>query len=177
VEALVTTGQVGPLDGFRSKMGRPFSAILRLEEGKVTFLFDNTPRPATPNADGTPSEGENGEAAAPLDLDKLPVVGVNPRDGTPMHEAPNAFVSASYAKGDKEKGLRISRKILGKVIPTEEAKKLFANGETGVIDGFVSKRTHRPFKAILVLDVKKGGISFKFPPREPSAKKAPAKKA
>jgi DNA topoisomerase-3 len=177
VEALVTKGQVGPLDGFRSKMGRPFSAILRLEENKVTFLFDNTPRPAATNADGTPVEGESAEAAAPLDLDKLPIVGVNPRDGTPMHEAPNAFVSASYAKGDKEKGLRISRKILGKVIPTEDAKKLFANGETGIIDGFVSKRTHRPFKAILVLDVKKGGISFKFPPREPSAKKAPAKKA
>ena len=177
VATLVTKGTIGPLDGFRSKMGRPFSAILRIQEGKVAFVFDNTPRPgAAQNGEA----GENGEATAeanaPLELDKLPKVGISPRDGTAMYESPNAFVSESYAKGDKEKGLRISRKILGKVIPTEEAQKLFEKGETGIIDGFISKRTHRPFKAILVLDVKKGGISFKFPPREPS-KKAPAKKA
>jgi len=176
VEALVTKGQIGPLDGFRSKMGRPFSALLRIENGKVGFVFDNTPRPGALNADGTPAEGENGEASAPLELDKLTVVGINPRDGTNMYEAPNAFVSESYVKGDKEKGLRISRKILGKVIPTEDAKKLFEKGETGIIDGFISKKTHHAFRAILVLDIKKGGISFKFPPREPS-KKAPAKKA
>jgi DNA topoisomerase-3 len=168
VAALVTKGSVGPLDGFRSKMGRPFSAILRLEEGKVTFVFDNTPR----NGAATSGEAGEGEGAenAPIDLGQLPQVGICPRDGTVMYEAPNAFISESYAKGDKEKGLRISRRILGKVIPTEEAKKLFANGETGVIDGFISKKTHRAFKAILVLDVKKGGITFKFPPREPSAK-------
>ena len=41
----------------------------------------------------------------------------------------------------------------------------------------------RAFRAILVLDAKKGGISFKFPPREPGAgkkkgaKAAPAKEA
>jgi DNA topoisomerase III len=185
VRQLVEKGQVGPLDNFRSKKGRPFSAILRMEEGKVKFVFDNS-RPQAPalNADGTPVLDENGEPlapsapAAPLELDKLTVVGVSPRDGTNMYEAPNAFVSESYAKGDRENGLRISRKILGKTIPTEEAKKLFANGETGILDGFVSNRTHRSFRAILVLDVKKGGISFKFPPREPSKGKKPgAKKA
>jgi DNA topoisomerase-3 len=172
IRELVTKGQVGPLDNFRSKRGRTFSAILRLEEGKVKFVFDNTPRPGATNADGTPVEGA--EAVQPLELDKLTVVGVNPRDGTNMYEAPNAFVSESYVKGDREKGLRISRKILGKTIPTEEAKNLFAKGETGIIDGFVSKRTHRAFRAILVLDAKKGGISFKFPPREPGKGKAKA---
>jgi DNA topoisomerase-3 len=176
VRELVTKGQVGPLDNFRSKKGRQFSAILRMEEGKVKFVFDNTRAPGATNADGTPAEGA--EAAQPLELDKLTVVGVNPRDGTNMYEAPNAFVSESYAKGDRENGLRISRKILGKTIPTEEAKNLFAKGETGIIDGFVSNRTHRAFRAILVLDAKKGGISFKFPPREPGAgkKKTAAKK-
>jgi DNA topoisomerase III len=177
IRELVTKGQVGPLDNFRSKKGRPFSAILRMEEGKVKFVFDNTRAPGALNADGTPAEG--GEPAQPLELDKLTVVGVNPRDGTNMYEAPNAFISESYAKGDREKGLRISRKILGKTIPTEEAKNLFAKGETGILDGFVSNRTHRAFRAILVLDAKKGGISFKFPPREPGKgkPKAGAKKA
>jgi DNA topoisomerase III len=173
VRTLVTKGQIGPLDNFRSKKGRLFSAILRLEEGKIKFVFDNIPRPGPMNADGTPVAGETGSAdpAQPIDISTLPEVGISPRDGTKMYEAPSAFISESYAKGDREKGLRITRKLLGKVIPTEDAKKLFANGETGIIDGFVSNKTHRAFRAILVLDVKKGGISFKFPPREPSVKK------
>ncbi|MBN1404106.1 MAG: DNA topoisomerase 3 [Opitutales bacterium] len=165
VRELVTKGQVGPLDGFRSKKGKPFSAILKLEEGKVGFVFDN-------NASGENGTEEGGEA---LDFDKLTVVGINPRDGTKVYETPSAFASESYLKGDREKGIRIFRTILGKTIPTEEAKKLFADGKTGVIDGFISKRTRRPFKAFLVLDAKKGGISFEFPPREPSKKKTAAK--
>jgi DNA topoisomerase-3 len=172
---LVTKGQVGPLDGFRSKKGRPFSAILRMEEGKVAFVFEGAVQ------NGENGESENGES--PLDLEHLTVVGINPRDGTKVYETPNAFASESYLKGDREKGIRISRKILAKTIPTEDARKLFENGETGIIDGFISNKTRRPFRAILVLDVKKGGISFKFPPREPKkpavagAKRAGVKKA
>jgi len=172
VRDLVTKGQVGPLDGFRSKKGRPFSAILRMEEGKVSFVFEGSPN--------SENGEENGEST--LDLTQLTVVGINPRDGTKVYETPNAFSSESYLKGDRENGIRISRKILAKTIPTEEAVNLFEKGETGIIDGFISNRTKRAFRAQLVLDVKKGGISFKFPPREPKkpavpgAKKAGAKK-
>ena len=42
VRTLVATGQVGPLDNFRSKAGRPFSAILKIDpaEKKVVFQFE-----------------------------------------------------------------------------------------------------------------------------------------
>ncbi len=40
VETLLTQGKVGPLDGFRSKMGRPFSAVVKLgEDFKQQFDF------------------------------------------------------------------------------------------------------------------------------------------
>lgn len=42
VEALLKDGEIGPLDGFISKMGRPFSSKLRLnDEFKLEFDFGN----------------------------------------------------------------------------------------------------------------------------------------
>src|ERR1019366_5507939 len=42
VQDLLANGQIGPLDGFRSKAGKPFSAVLRYnkEEKKAEFVFD-----------------------------------------------------------------------------------------------------------------------------------------
>ena len=42
VKDLLVNGQIGPLDGFRSKAGKPFSAVLRYnkEEKKAEFVFD-----------------------------------------------------------------------------------------------------------------------------------------
>ncbi len=170
VKTLVTRGQVGPLDGFRSKAGKNFSAILRLEEGKVKFVFDNA---------GNGGEGENGEgngngADAPLDRSTLKIVGKSPMDGAPVYETPNAYASATYLDGDKTKGLRISRIILGKTLPPEQISKLLEHGKTDEIPGFRSKRTKRLFSAYLVMD-KKGNIKFEFPPRE--AKKTARKVA
>lgn len=160
VRTLVSQGQVGPLDGFRSKAGKPFSAILKIEEGKVKFVFDNA---------GQSEEGEGEE----LDLSTLKVVGKSPVDGSPVYETPSAYASETYLKGDRSKGIRISRQILGKTIPPEEATNLFEKGETGLIEGFRSKKTKRLFSAHLLLK-KNGSIGFKFPPREP---KAPGKTA
>ena len=41
-DQLLTEGRVGPLEGFRSKMGRAFSAVVKLgEENKPEFEFEN----------------------------------------------------------------------------------------------------------------------------------------
>ena len=39
VQKLLATGKTDLLDGFISKRGRPFSAYLKLEDGKVGFEF------------------------------------------------------------------------------------------------------------------------------------------
>src|SRR6266403_919445 len=42
VETLLAQGKIGPLEGFRSKMGRPFTATVKLgEEFKPQFEFEN----------------------------------------------------------------------------------------------------------------------------------------
>jgi DNA topoisomerase-3 len=56
----------------------------------------------------------------------------------------------------------------------EEVQRLLTTGRTALLDGFVSNRTKRKFKAFLVFDPKEGKVVFEF---EPRAAKVPAKKA
>jgi len=45
-QKLLTTGKTGLLEGFISKRGRPFSAYLKLDDGKVGFEFPEKNAPA-----------------------------------------------------------------------------------------------------------------------------------
>jgi DNA topoisomerase III len=135
---------------------------------KVTFDFGN----------GGNSNGE-GESE-PLNLDELPVIGVYQPTGAKVYAAPNAYLCAGSASGEKKGDtFRLSRTMLGKTLPEEEIRNLLEKGKTDLIKGFKSKRTGRLFDAFLLL--KKGGaIGFDFPPRPPkktAAKKAATKKA
>jgi hypothetical protein len=40
-KTLLSTGKVGPLDGFISKAGKPFRAFLAVKNGKVEFEFED----------------------------------------------------------------------------------------------------------------------------------------
>ena len=60
---------------------------------------------------------------------------------------------------------RITRKLLDKEIPVDEFLKLVNEKKTGLIKGFVSRKTKRPFDANLILK-ENGGIGFEFPPRK-----------
>lgn len=157
-ETLLKEGKIGPLDDFRSKAGKPFSAMLKLEENKVSLDFGN--------GDGS---GDSGE---PQDLSEFEVVGtVEP--GGKVYATPAAYVSEANNQGDK-KAFRLSRTLLGKSIPEEEAKKLLSEKKTSLIKGFRSKRTGRLFDAFLILK-EDGKIGFEFPPRAPRKKAAKKK--
>ncbi len=154
VAELIEKGTIGPLDGFRSRADKPFSAILRLdEENKVKFVFDNG---------GNGADG-NGNDDSELDLNELKVVGESPVDGSPVYETPNAYATEANIKGDRS-AFRISRTLLGKTIPTEQMEKLLKERKTDLLERFRSKRTNRYFDAHLTLD-DKGKLGFEFPPR------------
>jgi DNA topoisomerase-3 len=64
--------------------------------------------------------------------------------------------------------------ILQQPIERSQMHKLLATGKTDLLDKFVSMRTRRAFKAMLVWDAEAGKVNFefapsKFPPRKPSA--------
>ncbi len=163
VATLLEKQEIGPLDGFKSRQGKAFSAVLKLIEKdngslRVDMDFGN-------NGDG------NGDDD--IDLTQFPVIGQCPVDQSPVHETPNAYISAGKdAKGKPT--FRMARNMLGKALPPEQIKKLLTNKKTDLIKGFRSNRTKRLFDAFLLLK-DDGGIGFEFPPRAP--KKKAAKKA
>ncbi len=150
--ALIKGETIGPYGDFRSKKGKTFSASIHLNNSKVEFLF----------ADSTSELDMEG-------IKKGEVLGLSPIDQTPVYETPSAFMSESALEGDRDKGLRISKIILGRRIDPDHIRQLLDKGKTELITGFMSKK-RRPFDAYLTLD-SKGKLGFEFPPRKSAARK------
>src|SRR5436189_288642 len=154
VATLLTKGTVGPLEGFRSKMGRPFNAVVKLgEDFKPEFDF------------GTDGNG----APQKIDTSQHESIGVCPicKEGQ-VYELENAFICERAAAVPKKCTFRISKTILQRAIPKEQVQKLMATGKTDLLPQFISKRG-RPFSAHLKLE--RGKVGFEFAEKTPRAKK------
>jgi len=162
VEALLREKTIGPLTGFRSKIGRPFSAVLKLTppEYKLEFDFGNVPA------------GEGGEAEA-VDLSGLTPLGRCPKCGGGVYEQPMNYVCENAVAGNRSCDFRSGRVILQQTIEPEQMTKLLADGRTDILRNFVSNRTRRKFAAFLVWKADEGKVGFEFEPRGKGAKAAP----
>jgi DNA topoisomerase III len=167
VEELLKNRTIGPLQGFRSKMGRPFAAILRIVRDedinnfKLEFDF------------GQDQEGEEGEG---VDFTGQTPLGPCPKCNGGVYEMGLAYVCEHSVAKPKTCDFRSGRIILQQEILPEQMAKLLNEGKTDLLPGFVSQRTRRPFKAFLVRG-KDGKISFEFEERKakPAAKGKAAK--
>ncbi|GIZ52213.1 DNA topoisomerase III [Noviherbaspirillum aridicola] len=163
VEELLARREIGPLQGFRSKMGRPFAAILRINRDedinnyKLEFDFGQ-------NQD----EGEDGEG---VDFSNQTALGHCPKCGSGVYEMGLAYVCEKAVAKPKACDFRSGRIILQQEIVPEQMAKLLNDGRTDLLPGFISQRTRRPFKAYLVKD-KNGKVGFEFEERKG---KAPAR--
>ncbi len=74
--------------------------------------------------------------------------------------------------GYQETGCRfsINTVICGRAIPVSQVKKLIGEGKTDFMDGFVSAKSGKPFRAAFKLE--NGKAVFDFPPRETSVSRA-----
>jgi DNA topoisomerase-3 len=161
VAELIEKKKLGPLEGFRSKKGKVFSAALILnEKNKVEFVFE----------DLSSAGGREG-----LDFSGQTSIGNSPRDGSPVYEALTAFVSQSFAEGQST-GIRVAKSILGKTLNAEHIKSMLLGEKTELIKGFRSAKTHRLFDAFLKMD-KNGKIGFEFPPMQAKSRKFAKKKS
>ncbi|MCC7518494.1 MAG: DNA topoisomerase III [Verrucomicrobiae bacterium] len=150
VEQLLRERKIGPLDGFRSKMGKPFQAMLVVTpEFKVSLAWDG-------------NSGGNGNSGA-LELVSDKVFGSCPICGASVRETAMAWCCEKRAKEPAECEFRISKKIKGKDIPPEQLEKLLREGKTDLLEGFLSTK-HRPFKAYLTM-AKGGKLGWEFAPR------------
>jgi DNA topoisomerase-3 len=162
VEELITKGVVGPLQGFRSKMGKPFAAVIKMgAEFKPEFDFGQDQK----NEDGTTTE---------VDFTGQEPLGKCPACGSRVFETPMAYVCEKSVGAAKTCTFRTGKIILQRPIDRAQVQKLLETGKTDLLDKFISKKG-RPFKAYLV--AKEGKVGFEFEPRAPKAGKAAGKEA
>jgi DNA topoisomerase-3 len=174
VEQFLRDKRIGPLDGFRSKAGWPFTAemVIKFDEEsknyKLEFDF------------GDDKAEETGEL---VDFSAQRSLGACPKCGGAVFEHGKNYVCEksvpTQAQATPSCDFKSGQIILQQPIEREQFSKLLASGKTDLLDKFVSMRTRRPFKAMLAWDAEAGKVGFefapsKFPPRKTAAK-APAK--
>ncbi len=173
VERFLADKKIGPLEGFRSKAGWPFTAELKLafddeiKNWKLEFDFGEDAKNA----------GESGE---PIDFSAQESLGACPKDQGHVYEHGTSYVCEHAVGAAVTCDFKSGKIILQQPVAREQMTKLLTTGKTELLDGFVSNKTRRKFKAYLAYDKKEGKVSFEFEPRAPrvpGAKKAPAKKA
>jgi len=153
VRAFLNQGRTEVLDGFISKRGKPFRAsLVKGDKGKIQWEF-----PARGGAPNGEAEQDPGDVRVPDPLGACPVC----RKGSVL-EADRAYVCRN---GDSGCGFKLPRMVLEREMSREEVGDYIRDGHTEVLDGFVSRRSHRPFRASLYMK-KTGKHGFKFPPRE-----------
>jgi DNA topoisomerase-3 len=167
-EELLLNKTVGPLQGFRSKMGRPFAAIIKLSPiplddkdypnagFKLEFDFGN-------------SDEDNLE---PVDFTGQTSLGPCPKCSGAVYEHGMKYICEHSVGPNKNCDFNTGKVILQQEISEEQVQKLLATGKTDLLPNFKSQRTGRIFKAYLVRQ-ETGKIGFEFEVRAP---KAPAKK-
>jgi len=160
VETLLRDQKIGPLTGFRSKLGRPFSAMLLIgDDFKVHMAWDEVRH----------EDGSTG----PIEFINEKSFGSCPVCKSPVRETNMAYCCEKRALAPPQCELRISKKIKGRDIPADQMEKLLRDGKTDLLEKFISTKG-RPFRAYLTLN-KEGKLGWEFAvpePKKPSAKKA-----
>jgi DNA topoisomerase-3 len=162
VETLLRERRIGPLQGFRNKMGRPFAAIIRLNDQHE------------PEFDFGQAQADTG-AAEPVDFGDQPPLGACPKCGGRVFEHGLTYVCERALGPQRSCDFRSGKIILQQEVSREQMQKLLATGRTDLLKGFVSARTKRKFSAYLVRAAD-GKVGFEFEARKPAkaAERAPA---
>jgi DNA topoisomerase-3 len=168
VEQFLRDKRIGPLQGFRSKAGWPFTAELALaydeEEKNWKLEFDF-------------GEDKNAESGEIVDLSAQEPLGPCPKCGARVYEWGSNYVCEravpTHDHPTPTCDFRSGKIILQQPVEREQMAKLLATGKTDLLDKFISMRTRRPFKAFLAWDAEAGKVNFEF---EPRASKFPPRK-
>jgi len=159
VAELVTKKFIGPLNGFRSKQGRPFSAGLKLnDEFKIEFDF---------------GQGA-GDGDAPVDFSGKEALGACPKCGSRVFEHGVSYICEKSVGPQRSCDFRSGRMILQQPVEPTQMQKLLATGRTDLLTNFMSKK-NRKFKAFLV-KTPQGKVGFEFLPRAEKPSKPPSAK-
>lgn len=161
-ETLLRERRIGPLEGFRSKAGWPFTSELAIVSDKDTGQF----KLEFDFGDDKASE-ENAEI---VDFSGQTSLGACPACGAPVFAHGSNYVCSkavpTAAQPAPSCNFKSGQVILQQPIAPEQMQKLLATGKTDLLDKFISNRTRRAFKAHLVWDKAGGKVGFEFEQRE-----------
>ena len=161
-ETLLRERRIGPLEGFRSKAGWPFTSELAIVSDKDTGQF----KLEFDFGDDKASE-ENAEI---VDFSGQTSLGACPACGAPVFAHGSNYVCSkavpTAAQPAPSCNFKSGQIILQQPIAPEQMQKLLATGKTDLLDKFISNRTRRAFKAHLVWDKAGGKVGFEFEQRE-----------
>ena len=156
IETLLTERKIGPLTGFRNKMGRPFTALIKLNDNN---------QPEFDFGQGSNSEG----ADEPVDFSGQESLGACPKCQARVFEHGMSYVCEKSVGPERNCDFRSGKVILQQSVSHEQMSKLLVDGRTDLLKDFVSSRTNRKFSAFLVRNAE-GKVGFEFEKREPKAK-------
>jgi DNA topoisomerase-3 len=161
VEEFLREKKIGPLEGFRSKAGWPFTAeiVLKYNEEdqnwKLEFDFGNEADPA--------ESGEIIDFAGQEPLGKCPKCGARVFEFGSNYICERAVPTAEQLAPSCD--FKSGKIILQQPVAREQMSRLLETGKTDLLDKFVSMRTRRAFKAFLAWDKEAGKVNFEFEPR------------
>lgn len=156
---LFKEGRIGPFDNFKSRFNKPFEASLVLKKPsskaknakwKLDFLFNDDLQDNEP-------------------LDKSKIIGkvqLGDKEEKDVYGLEKSWMIPDWTTKSAPDGFRIARTILQKTLSDQEVLTLLKEGKTPLINGFISKRTKRPFSAHLTLDKTSGKVGFEFAERK-----------
>ena len=169
-EELIREKKVGPLQGFRSKMGRPFAAIIKLSQipmddkdypnagYKLEFDFGNS----------------NDEDQEPVDFTGKISLGPCPKCSGAVYEHGMKYLCEHSVGPHKNCDFNTGKVILQQEVSEEQIVKLLTTGKTDLLTNFKSQRTGRVFKAYLARqDTGKIGFEFEVRVAKTALKKRP----
>ncbi len=176
VEVFIKNKKIGPLEGFRSKAGWPFTAEIALkfneEEKNWKLEFDF-------------GEDKNAETGEIVDFGDVESLGSCPKCNSAVYERGSNYVCSKSVPTLEQPtpscDFKSGKIVLQQPIDLDQFRKLLTTGKTDLLDKFVSMRTRRAFKAYLAWDPEAGKVSFafeprnsKYPPRKQSASRIAA---
>jgi len=175
VEKFLRDKKIGPLEGFRSKAGWPFTSEIALKYNeeeknwKLEFDFGNDK-----------NSEETGEI---VDFTGSESLGACPKCGGAVHEHGSNYVCEKSVPTEAQPtptcNFKSGKIVLQQVVEREQIAKLLSTGKTDLLEKFVSNRTRRAFKAFLSWNAEEDKVVFEFEPRTSKfpPRKTPAKYA
>ena len=175
VEQFLRDKKIGPLEGFRSKAGWPFTSEIALKYNeedknwKLEFDFGNDK-----------NSEETGEI---VDFTGSESLGACPKCGGAVHEHGSNYACEKSVPTEGQPtptcNFKSGKIVLQQVVEREQIAKLLSTGKTDLLEKFVSNRTRRAFKAFLSWNAEEDKVVFEFEPRTSKfpPRKTPAKYA